>query len=157
MRIDNLARAFDLKRCAALPVSISALPALELFRRGDPPLSGSDVANAFGSLAHYTTRDNLVLIRRSGFIGPGGCWLTPTGYSGCMVPYDLGLNAPRDICLVVDVRALAALWGPGTAAPSGTSGPIWRGGGIEFYSRDPIDFKHVVLLAACEGCGDAHR
>ncbi len=129
MRVDNLARALDLKRCAAVPSPVSALPALELFRRGDPPLSGSDVANTFGCLAHYTTRDSLILIRRSGVIGPGGCWLTPTGYPGCIVPYDLGLNTPRDICLVVDVRPLAELWGPGTAAPSGVYGPVLKGRG----------------------------
>lgn len=157
MRIDNLARAFDTKRCARFPGGLSSLPAQELYSSSFPSIPGSDVAAAFGFLVHYTTRDSLIQIRRSGFIGgSSGCWLTPTGYSGCMVPYDLGLNTARDICLIVNVAGVADLWGLGTAPP-GSLVSIWKGGGIEFYSHQPIDFTNVVMMSTCGTCGDPHR
>lgn len=83
--------------------------------------------------------------------------MTPTIYAGCMAPYDLGLNTPRDICLLIDVEPLSELWGPGTSRFSSQHREIWKGGGIEFYSPFPIEVQNVAEVIELKPCGDRHR
>jgi hypothetical protein len=117
------------------------------------------VADRYGLLSHYTIWQGLTLALDTGSVGgPQGCWLTPTPYAGCVAPYDLGLNTPRDVCLLVDVSELVQLWGPGMAAPSGLHPSIWRGGALEFYSPFPIEFTRVRrVVIGVDTCGDTHR
>jgi len=151
VRNDNLALTLDVSRWSG---AVSPLPAYDLYLRGDPPVSGSQVADAFGMLAHYTTRDAYRLIQQAGCIGLGlGCWLTPTGYAACMAPYNLGLSSPRDIGLLIDVRDMP-LWGPGMSAPSGLHSLVWRGGAIEFFSPQSLGLERARLVPIC---GDCHR
>jgi len=87
---------------------------------GGEALSGGQVAEKYGLLAHYATSDALRRYLEGDAIGGGygGCWLTPTIYAACMAPYTLGLAAPKDVCLLVDVTDVAELWSPGTAPPA---------------------------------------
>ncbi len=150
MRDDNLAREMY-----QLRYSVSPLPAEDLFLSQEPPISGEEVAQIYGVLAHYTNKDVLPLIAASGYIR-AGCWLTPTPYAACMVPYNLGLPSPRDVCLLIDVASLPELWGPGTTPPSSTHSRIWTGGGIEFYSPYDIPLNAVHRIIDLEPCGDVH-
>lgn len=152
MRHDSLARAFDARR-SRWPVA--SVPADELWRRGNPAVRGQDVSDAFGQLAMYTTTDRLSDLVAMGAIGPG-CWLTPTSYAACMAPYDLGLNAPRDVCLLIDVSRIGALWGPGSSRPSGRFPTIWQGAAIEFYCPTTVDFTYVHQVLRPLPCGDTH-
>ena len=148
MRDDNLAKVLDEQR----GLSVSPLPANQ-----NRQVSGQTVADTYGLLAHYTTWEALAWMLETGSIGgDAGCWLTPTPYAACMAPYTLGLNSPRAVCLLVDVRHLPALWGPGTSPPSGRYPTIWLGGGIEFLSPGPVPFEHVQRVIEIRPCGDTH-
>lgn len=137
--------------------AVSPLPAIDLYYRHDPPVSGSEVANVYGLVAHYTTKTGLIAMRAAQFIGaPRGCWLTPTCYAACLAPYDMGLASPRDMCLLIDVRDIDTLWGPGTSPPSNLYHDQWWGGAIEFYTPNPISFALVVKIYEIEPCGDLH-
>ena len=139
-------------------LAVSPLPAEELWQRGVAPVSGSDVASRYGLLAHYTRRKWVPAMQSAGVLGrPGaGCWLAPTAHSACMVPYSLGLNTPRDVCLLVDVSAVPALWGPGTCPTSTDFPAIWRGGGIEFFCPAGNDVPFVVVrqILDISPCGE---
>ncbi len=155
MRVDSLARGLS-RRVGR----VSHAPAIELWRRQDSifKLTGAEAAARYGLMAHYTRKPLADLMRQGGSIGlDAGCWLTPTPYSACMAPYDLGLNDPRDSVLIVDVTGLNELWGPGTALPSQRYHSIWQGGGMEFYCPSPIPFLNVVAVQDLEPCGDQHR
>lgn len=161
MGSDNLARLLDQERWQSSG-RVSPLPADELWQKSVTQFrfSGATVADEYGLLAHYTTVSGLGLIQDDGFISGkkgGGCWLTPTSYAACIASYDLGLDTPRNLCLLVDVSKLEELWGPGTSEESSWSPAVWRGGAIEFYSAVPVSYtyvKHVIPLAPC---GDLHR
>lgn len=156
MRNDNLARELDYWRWGGRG-NISPFPAEELWRAGMSPVSGRKVASSYGLLAHYLTWDALVWVIEQGAIGGSqGCWLTPTPYAACMAPYDLGLNTPRNVCLLVDVSDLPELWGPGTSPPSGRYPAVWQGGGVEFFSTAPIDLGHIRDFQEIAPCGDSH-
>ena len=150
MRVDNLAKAFDEQRGLTVhPQPATQVPAA---------IPGHQVADTYGLLAHYTTWEALEWMLASNKIGgETGCWLTPTPYAACMVPYALGLNTPRTVCLLVDVRSVRTLRGPGTSPPSGRHPTIWRGGGIEFFSPDPVPFDCVRRVIEIRPCGDMHR
>jgi hypothetical protein len=153
MRDDQLARLLDLGRSGtnSFPPDTS----YEMFIRGDPPTTGQDVAGRYGLLAHYTSLDRLVLIHECGGLYPG-TWLTPTAYASCMAPYNLGLNTPRDVCLLIDVSGIQALWGPGRARSSATAPNIWQGRGIEFYCPSRIDWDSIRRRLPVWPCGDRH-
>ena len=109
----------------------------------------------YGFLAHYTTTDHFAQLLNIGTIGGNqGCWLTPTPYAACMTPYNLGLNTPRDRCLLVDVSDLE-LWGPGTTPPSSWHPGIWQGGAMEFFSL-PVPTDRIVQVYEIMPCGDRH-
>jgi hypothetical protein len=155
MRDDGLARELDTSRWGA---AIAQLPAAELRRRGEPPVSGQRVASAFGWLAHYVTTDVLTwYVERGAIGGEAGCWLTPTGYAACMAPYDLGLRSPRTFCLLVDVRTVPELWGPAAAAPSDLFPAAWQGWGLEFYSPTSISMGLVQRVLDVYPYGDTHQ
>lgn len=152
MRQDRLAHADDERRWRS---QVSQLPADEMYKVGNPPVSGAQVAGAYGFLAHYTTLIRLEQMLQARQIGGGaGCWLTPTIFAACMAPYDLGLDTPRNVCLLIDVSALDNLWGPGTAGPSRAYSAIWRGGAVEFYFPGPIAVDLVRRVYMVEPCGD---
>ena len=150
MRDDSLAYVLDLNRS-----SVSNGTAWDMYSTGQNAVTGADVARAYGLLAHYINRDRLALIIEAGRIGPG-CWLTPTAYAACLTPYNLGLDSPRNMCLLIDVSELARLWGPGKCGASRYRPNIWRGGGIEFYTPDAIPFDSVRHIMELETCGDEH-
>ncbi|GEM_PF-7080770 len=115
MRVNRFAGALDSYRGNTRGMNRSTLAAEEIIRRVDARYrhSGSDVADVYGLLVHYTTLERLSSIVDTDRIGINhGCWLTPTPYAACMTPYDLGLNSPRNVCLLVDVSNLPELWGP---------------------------------------------
>ncbi len=152
LRQNRLGRAVDERRWGSPP---SPQPAEDLLKLGVPPVSGAQVAANYGFLAHYTTLARLQQMMAIGLIGGNaGCWLTPTIVAACMVPYDMGLETPRSVCLVVDVRNVPQLWGPGTAPGSRTYGAIWRGGGVEFYSPQPLSTALITRVHEIEPCGD---
>jgi len=111
---------------------------------------------SYGLLVHYTTQEVLLAIFDYGAIGPG-CWLTPAAYAACLMPYDLGLDSPRDACLLIDVSTIPRLWGPGTAARSQRYPWQWSGGGIEFYCQDSIPVDRVRRVLPVAPCGDRLR
>lgn len=152
MRDDSLARVLS----GGLAVRPEA--AKDLSKLGSAHVSGQDVYREYGLLAHYVNVDRLPLIFASGGIGNPECWLSPTPYAACMSPYGLGLPSPRSACLLVDVSEVPRLWGPGTCPPSSFHPNIWVGGGIEFYSPDPIDVSFVRhIIRELEPCGDGRR
>ena len=154
MRNDELARVQLLDRWG-----VARQPAQELYRQRVSRYrhTGAEVSVQYGLLVHYTTVDVLAAIVELGRIGGNaGCWLTPIAYAACIVPYDLGLASPRDICLLVDVTTLTELWGPGTSPRSSTYPSIWRGGGVEFFSPDPIPLECLHRIVRVEPCGDTH-
>lgn len=132
------------------------IPARDMLDLGHAPFEGGTVAGDWGPLLHYTTEALLPDIVEAGQIGNPGCWLTPTAYASCMTPYDLGLPGPRDLCLVVDPSVLPNLWGPGTSPPSPTHPASWRGGGVEFFSPDPVPLDAVERIIYLAPCGDTH-
>jgi hypothetical protein len=144
----------------ARELAVSKLPAEDLWNQSFPlqPLSGKKVASAYGPLAHYTRRARVAQMKQSGVVGQKdtALWLTPIAYSACMAPYDLGLPSPRDVCLLIDVASLQALWGPGTCPPSDTYPDVWQGGGVEFYcpATTLIAFDLVVAILPLSPCGD---
>ena len=151
-RQNRLARTVDARRWGQ---QVFRLPAEDLYKRGYPPASGTQVANAYGYLAHYTTLPRLSQLLQAGQIGgSAGCWLTPSELAACMVPYDLGLNTPRDVCLLIDVRGVTDLWGPGTIPGSTAYRSIWRGGGIEFYVPQPLNTAVIRQVVPIEPCRD---
>ena len=132
---------------------ISPLPAVEMYQDQYPPVSGKRVAEVYGLLAHYTKWSLVNLLMTDGIGITKGCWLTPTERNGCYAPYELGVDSPRDVCLLIDVKGVE-LWGPGTSPPSTQFGDIWRGGGIEFFSPEPLDFSLVrKVVYPCPTCG----
>jgi hypothetical protein len=154
MRHDSLARELCLQR----RLSVSSLPAQDLWRKREQPIPGSEIANIYGLLAHYTTSQKLTEMETTGIIGDRarGCWLTPTAYAACMVPYDLGLPTPRDICLLVDVSGVQFLWGPGTSPPFDKGPAIWQGGGLEFYCPGGVSIDMCRGRFRLSPCGDTH-
>jgi len=154
MRSDSLARTLDERRWSN---PVEDRPALDLIGHG-PSATGQEVAARYGLLAYFLQAMGLPLVLEQGFIGgPGGTWLTPTPYPGCLAPYDLGLNTPRDLCMLVDVSTLDQLWGPATADRSASHPTIWRGGAIEFFYHGPIRLDHVREVIHLHPCGDTHR
>ncbi len=150
MRDDSLSRALDERRW---PGPVARQPS----RRGLSRTTGRDVAARYGLVAHYMSSSVLPTAMALGWIGgPGGTWLSPTPYAGCLVSYDLGLNTPRDLCILVDVSAFDEVWGPGTAEASTLHSTIWRGGGIEFFVPGPISIDHVREVIRLSPCGDTH-
>jgi hypothetical protein len=131
-------------------------PAKNLVGRADAKRTGQEVSERYGLLFHYTSTDGLRRIDSYGAIGRG-IWLTPTGFGGCMVPYNLGLYGPKNIALLLDVASIGYLWGPGTAPSSPVHGNVWRGGGIEFYSDDVIPLSAIIQIIDIEPCGDTHH
>lgn len=156
MRANKLARALDLHRAQLTgPAHLNA--AFAQFRDGVPPLDAEDIATRFGVLLHYTQRTVLPRIVESGHIGfPGiGVWLTATALGGGLAPYDLGLNRPVDVAIVVDPRQIDGdIWGPGVADPSRAFSHIWRGGGLEFHVDAPIPVAAIVEVVGVEPAGD---
>ena len=170
MRYDNLGRALDERRWSALGLAVAPVAAVDLKRRSDPPVDGAAVAKAFGLLATYVTTSALLQAQSKGLFGtspdpkdpgaPWGLWLTPTPYAACIAPYNLGLNSPRDWCVLVDVTGLSPMWGPGTCVYSMRYPATWRGGGIEFYLEAQVpwsDNKYVKDVLPVRPCGDPHR
>jgi hypothetical protein len=141
------------------PWPIQADPADLLWRNRHPSLAGSAVATAYGLLAMYTTATRLTTFLGVGALGnPAyGCWLTPEAHSACMASPNLGINHPADFCILVDVRSIPAIWGPGTSRPSGNFTGTWRGGAIEFFVPQPIDVTLITSVSTVEPCGDCHR
>lgn len=124
--------------------------------RGAPPIAGQLIAARYGLLAHYLSVTALpAIVAQAAIGGPGGTWLTPTPYAGCVAPYDLGLRSPRDLCMLVDVSQLARVWGPGTAVPSILYPTTWRGGAVEFFVPGPIPLRSVRELIRLHACGDS--
>lgn len=152
MRNDELARTLDERRWLS---AIPAIPAADHARMGLPSVTGADVAARYGLLVHYTQWRYLPLMVQAGAIR-AQCWLTPTPYSECIVPYNLGLDSPREVCLLVDVSSLRTLWGPALIPPSSLHPTIWRGGGIEFFSADPLPLTCVKDVIELAPCGDEH-
>lgn len=149
-RIDSLTEQLGVARLGEMGFEISPDSADTLRGRADP-VSGESVSNVFGPLLHYTTSDVLPLIRETG-VGKSGVWLSPSLYSSCLAPYRLGLSSPVNVCLIVDVSEVPALWGPGMAR---RGAHLWMGGGIEFYCEEAIPFSKVRACCAIQGCGDA--
>lgn len=152
---------------------ISVRPAMDLYnnhRAGDaifgkpsPPLAGTEVAETYGLLAHYTTQYGWEVINEIGGVS-SGCWLTPAISAACMVPYNLGLDSPRDVCLIVDVSSVSELWGPSTIPASRNHPKIWHGGGVEFYIprtgvRDGFSIltEHIRAKLDCSPCSGNHE
>jgi hypothetical protein len=154
MRYDVLARELVRRR----PLAVSPLAAEDLWHNGVAPVPGQVVADTYGLLAHYTRRQFVVGMRRAGFVGRlhAACWFAPTAHAACMVPYNLGVDSPRDVCLLVDVSKVPQLWGPGTAPASSNYPGIWRGGGVEFYcpAGTPVQFAWVQAVIDIHPCGD---
>lgn len=118
-------------------------------------LRATKVARLYGPLLHYTTAPVLRLIIAAGELGRpnAGVWLTPSPYSACLAPYELGLYSPRDVCLLIDTSGIPGLYGPAMAAPSSTA-RLWRGGALEFFSPSPISLDHVLEAVEVGTCGD---
>ena len=110
-------------------------------------------------MATYTTVDRLAAALRAGRLGKleTGCWLTPTIYSACMAPPDLGVDYPPAFCVIVDVAGIPNVWGPGTSRPSGLFSSTWKGGAIEFFVPHPIDVGTIRAVYPLLPCGDAHK
>jgi len=68
-----------------------------------------------------------------------------------LVPYRLGLQSPRDVCLGVDVSEVSYLWGPGTAPGER---PVWKGGGLEFYCAEFVPSAQIKSVNEYSLCGD---
>lgn len=153
MRFDVLAREMAQRR----PFAVSRLPAEDLWRNGAGPVPGWVVADVYGLLAHYTRRQHVPMMWRARSVGrpSSGCWLAPTAHAACMVPYNLGVDSPRDVCLLVDVRAVPELWGSGTSPPATNYPAIWIGGGVEFYCPvgSNIPFASVQAVIDIDPCG----
>src|SRR6476646_6922796 len=117
MRFDALTR--ELMHRRSIPVA--DLPARDLFQQHHPSVTGALVTSTYGLLALYTRHAWIAPMRSAGLIGRlgAGCWLSPSALAACMVPYNLGLDSPREVCLLVDVSSVPELWGPGTCPPSG--------------------------------------
>jgi hypothetical protein len=156
VRNNAFAKQLDRTRWGGGALGVSPLPAAELFRSGSAPVPNADVAAKYGVLAHYVTWDMMLQYSRAGALGgTHGCWLTPTPYSACLVPYALGLFGPKEFCLLVRIDdPVVQLWGPGTAPP-GRHPSVWRGGGIEFYSAVSIPLSLVTEVVPIETCGDS--
>jgi len=151
-RADSLALALGQRP----GVVVSPLPAQTLFSQRLASLSGAQVTQRYGLLAHYTTAAFIPVLMATGLGASGGCWLTPIPYAACMAPYDLGISTPRDLCLLVDVTGVLQLWGPGTAGPSSLNPGIWRGGCIEFFCPTAVQFTQVRQVLQIMPCGDTH-
>ena len=153
MRANSLGKRFDQGRW---PQPVAPDSALDLNLRGAPPIAGQQIAARYGLLAHYLSATALpAIVAQASIGGPGGTWLTPTPYAGCVAPYDLGLRSPRDLCMLVDVSQLARVWGPGTAVPSILYPTTWRGGAVEFFVPGPIPLQSVRELIGLHACGDS--
>lgn len=151
MRVDNLRRRLD--SWIAEP---SPIPAEQQYRDGTPGLTGAQVASSHPLLLHYTQTEHLITILHNGGISTGA-WLSPSSYTGCMCPYDLGLPSPRDVVLVVEAARLDQLWGPGTSGPSDEHPELWRGGGLEYFVPGGIPLGAIADVLAVDPCGDEHR
>ncbi len=136
-------------------IGVHPLPATDLVFANVAPRTGDEVNDLYGPLLHYTTAPVLRLIIAAGQVGrPGaGVFLTPSPFPACIVPYELGLDSPRDVCLVVNTRRLPKLYGPASAGPS-SHARLWRGGAIEFFTPSPIPLTHVLEAVEVGTCGD---
>jgi hypothetical protein len=153
-RHDILTRELARRRAFA----VRGIGAADMRQQGEPSVSGQEVADAYGLLTYYTRRPWVGAMREIGVVGRSGhgCWLAPTAHAACMVPYNLGLDSPRDTCLLVDVSSVSALWGPGTSPPSSIYPSLWIGGGVEFYCppEEVIPYSAVVQEIDIDPCGD---
>lgn len=157
MHVDTLAKLMNTLRLPAAGGTAAAEDMWQQYQRyGRPrPLSGVNVDDQYGRLAHYTRWAQMPFIYASGELGPGS-WLSPTVYSACMVPYNLGLPSPRDTVLIFNVKGVSELWGPGRAPGSPQYPDIWEGRGIEFYCPDPISLSALERVWRLEPCGGGH-
>jgi hypothetical protein len=158
VRVDELTKRLDTLRTGPLLPAVAPQPAHFMYLRRVPPVRGADVSATYGYLLHWTDAATLPLIWASGTLGASaGLWLTPSQYSACLTPYDLGLNSPRDVALVIDPRLIPALWGPGTSGPSTVAPNVWPGGAIEFFIPTSLGLEAIVDIIEAEPCGDLHR
>jgi hypothetical protein len=137
MRDDGLAYVLDENR-----FSVSTDTAWDMYSTGQNAVTGADVARAYGLLAHYINRDRLALIIEAGRIGPG-CWLTPTAYAACLTPYNLGLDSPRNMCLLIDVSEHSRLWGQENAGHQDIDQTF--GEGVELSSTPLMLFRLTLF------------
>lgn len=152
MRANSLTKQFDRARW---PGAVPPDSALDLMVRGARPVTGRQIASRYGLLAHYLPSTALpAIVAQASIGGPGGTWLTPTPYAGCVGAYDLGLRSPRDLCMLVDVSPIRHMWGPGTAIPSNLYPTIWTGGAVEFFVPDSIPLRLVHAVIRLHACGD---
>ena len=156
-RINSLVSAVDNHRQQIHDPSVHVHPmcAIDLALTDAQQITGDEVARLYGPLLHYTTAPVLRLIIAAGELGRpnAGVWLTPSPYSACLAPYELGLDSPRDVCLLIDTSGMPGLYGPARAAPSSTA-RLWRGGALEFFSPSPISLTHVLEAVEVGTCGD---
>lgn len=164
MRVNRLAEAEIERRVISIAKNgVYPGPIQHLFNEsrlsGDPDLhrgwqlSGESLADVIGPLFHYTRSEFLGLIRDANGLRPGA-WLTPVPLAACMAPYGLGLAGPADVCLAIDTRAIARVWGPGRARQSYTFPAIWTGSGIEFFVAEQVSYALIVDIFEIEPCGD---
>ena len=148
----------DSFRWRKAPPGLAPAPAIAQYL-ADPHhrefVSGSQVAETYGPLLHFTSSSALDEIKRTGKLGNPGVYLTPTPYAGWQASSELGLADLFDRCLVVDVSDAPKLWGPGRARPSAVI-PGWPGGGMEFWTPEPIPYARVTQVFECSA-DRAHR
>ena len=157
LRINRLVSLVDTHRQTIRDPSIRVhpLPAIDLVFAGTAPRTGDEVNRLYGPLLHYTTAPVLRLLIAAGEIGRpnAGVFLTPSPFSACLAPYELGLDSPRDVCLVINTCGIEELYGPASAPPS-SHARLWRGGAIEFFTPAPSSLSQVVEALEVGTCGD---
>jgi hypothetical protein len=160
MRVDELSDVLSNLGSGDPPRHWRSARQLYLMNTVEYRKTGADVAKGFGLMLHYTRADLSGVILASGSVGGAvaGAWVTPTAYSACMAPPNLGLATPRDLALVLDVSTVPELWGPGTSVESEAFPLLWRGGGMEFYSPVPLSLDECLVdVVTLNPCGGGHR